>query len=182
MMQRSADFADKTSVEVGSFRDPDSRVFMTANGVFRLLTATGLEDFQALADTSLWGDLQEEGTVVATELAESAQLPQHVGVDAVAVLRHDRIPFVSYPYEWTFSMLQDAALLQLDLARRALKVDLTLKDASAYNVQWRGSRPVFIDIGSFERLRPGEPWAGYRQFCMLFLYPLMLQAYKDLPF
>jgi len=79
-------------------------------------------------------------------------------------------------------MLQDAALLQLELARRALEVDLTLKDASAYNVQWRGSRPVFIDVGSFERLRPGEPWTAYRQFCMMFLYPLMLQAYKDLPF
>jgi len=92
------------------------------------------------------------------------------------------VPFVSYPYEWPFSMLRDAALLQLELGRRALAVDLTLKDASSYNVQWRGATPVFIDVGSFERLRPGEPWAGYRQFCMLFLYPLMLQAYKDLPY
>ena len=79
-------------------------------------------------------------------------------------------------------MLKDAALLQLELGRRALEADLTLKDASAYNVQWRGASPVFIDIGSFERLRPGEPWAGYRQFCMLFLYPLLLQAYKGLPY
>ena len=79
-------------------------------------------------------------------------------------------------------MLRDAALLQLDLNRRALREDLTLKDASPYNVQFRGTAPVFIDIGSFERLRPGEPWAGYRQFCMLYLYPLMLQAYKDLPY
>jgi hypothetical protein len=79
-------------------------------------------------------------------------------------------------------MLKDAALLQLDLCRRALREDLALKDASPYNVQWRGTRPVFIDVGSFERLRPSEPWAGYRQFCMLFLYPLMLQAYKDLPY
>ena len=92
------------------------------------------------------------------------------------------MPFVSYPYEWPFSMLKDAALLQLELNRRALRADLALKDATPYNVQWRGTRPVFIDVGSFERLRPGEPWAGYRQFCMLFLYPLMLQAYKDLPF
>ncbi len=79
-------------------------------------------------------------------------------------------------------MLRDAALLQLDLNRRALREDLTLKDASPYNVQFRGTAPVFIDVGSFERLRPGEPWAGYRQFCMLYLYPLMLQAYKDLPY
>jgi hypothetical protein len=79
-------------------------------------------------------------------------------------------------------MLRDAALLQLDLNRRALREDLTLKDASPYNVQWRGAAPIFIDVGSFERLRPDEPWAGYRQFCMLYLYPLMLQAYRDLPY
>jgi hypothetical protein len=79
-------------------------------------------------------------------------------------------------------MLRDAALLQLELLRRALAEDLTLKDATPYNMQWRGARPVFVDVGSFERLRPGEPWAGYRQFCMLFLNPLLLQAYRGVPF
>ena len=79
-------------------------------------------------------------------------------------------------------MLKDAALLQLELGRRALQHDLTLKDASAYNVQFTGAKPVFVDVGSFERLNEGEPWAGYRQFCMLFLYPLMLQAYRGMPY
>ena len=79
-------------------------------------------------------------------------------------------------------MLRDAALLELDLLLGALDEGLVLKDASPYNVQWRGSKPVFVDIGSFERLREGEPWAGYRQFCTLVLYPLMLQAYKSVPF
>jgi hypothetical protein len=119
---------------------------------------------------------------VATEPADADGLPELLAGEAAAVLRHERVPFVSYPYEWPFSMLRDAALLQLELNRRALDADLALKDASPYNVQWRGTRPVFVDIGSFERLRPGEPWAGYRQFCMLFLYPLMLQAYKNLSF
>jgi hypothetical protein len=100
----------------------------------------------------------------------------------VAVLRHERIPVVSYPYEWTFGMLQDATLLELDLLLDALDEGLVLKDASPYNVQWRGTRPVFVDVGSFERLREGEPWAGYRQFCTLCLYPLLLQAYKGVPF
>jgi ribosomal protein L11 methylase PrmA len=85
---------------------------------------------------------------------------------------------LSYPYEWTFGMLRDAALLQLDLMRDALEEGLILKDATPYNVQFRGAEPVFIDIGSFERLREGEPWVGYRQFCMQFLFPLMLTAYK----
>jgi hypothetical protein len=99
-----------------------------------------------------------------------------------AVLRHERLPFVSYPYEWSFSMLRDAALLQLDLLLAALAEDLTLKDASPYNVQWRGAHPVFVDVGSFEALRVGEPWEGYRQFCMLFLYPLLVQAWRGVPF
>ena len=88
------------------------------------------------------------------------------------------MPFVSYPYEWPFEMLRDAALLQLALLDEALAEGFVLKDGSPYNVQWRGSEPVFVDVGSFERLREGEPWAGYRQFCTLFLYPLMLQAYR----
>jgi hypothetical protein len=89
---------------------------------------------------------------------------------------------VSYPYEWTFSMLKDAALLQLDLLLAALERDLVLKDSTPYNVQFRGVRALFVDVGSFERLRPGEPWAGYRQFCMLYLYPLLLQALKGVRF
>ncbi len=119
-----------------------------------------------------------DGKIVATEPA-----PPPPGDEGyVAALRHERIPFVSYPYEWSFGMLRDAALLQLELLVAALEEDLTLKDATPYNVQWRGSRPVFVDVGSFEPLRPGEPWAGYRQFCMLFLYPLLLQAYAGAPF
>ncbi|MEX1142076.1 MAG: hypothetical protein WD993_10765 [Thermoleophilaceae bacterium] len=79
-------------------------------------------------------------------------------------------------------MLKDAALLQLDLTLAALEEDLILKDSTPYNVQFKGAKPVFVDIGSFERLRPGEPWVGYRQFCMLYLYPLLLQAVKGCDF
>ncbi len=100
----------------------------------------------------------------------------------VAALSHERLPFVSYPYEWPFSMLKDAALLQLRLTSAALAEGLMLKDASPYNIQWRGSQPVFIDVGSFERARAGEPWAAYRQFCMLYLYPLLLESYRGVPF
>jgi hypothetical protein len=112
----------------------------------------------------------------------AADLPADLGGAWAGVLAHERVPFVSYPYEWPFGMLKDAALLQLDLLEAALARDLILKDSSPYNVQFRGAQPTFIDVGSFERLRPGEPWIGYRQFCMLFLYPLMLRAFKDVPF
>ena len=79
-------------------------------------------------------------------------------------------------------MLRDAALLQLRITRQALAADPALKDATPYNVQWVGTRPIFIDVGSFEQARPGEPWLGYRQFCTLFLYPLLLEAHKGTPF
>jgi hypothetical protein len=156
------------------------------DAVYRVLSETGADDWRALAGSPLLERLTSEGSLVGTEevgpdaLGEAAAGVLPEGADAV--LRHERIPFVSYPYEWTFGMLQDAALLTLDLELAALEQGLTLKDATPYNVQFRGSAPVFIDVGSFERLREGEPWAGYRQFCMLFLYPLLLQAYKDIPF
>ena len=97
--------------------------------------------------------------------------------EPAAVLRHERIPFVSYPYEWTFSMLKDAALLQLDLLLAALEHDMVLKDSTPYNVQFKGARPTFVDVGLRADPR-GRAVVGYRQFCMLYLYPLLLQSAK----
>jgi hypothetical protein len=120
---------------------------------------------------------------VQTEEVEGAEAPPALRAEEYdAVLRHELIPFVSYPYEWTPGMLRDAALLTLDINLASLDEDLVLKDATPYNVQFKGSRPLFLDVGSWEKIQPGEPWAGYRQFCMQFLYPLMLQAYKGMPF
>jgi hypothetical protein len=120
---------------------------------------------------------------VQTEEVDGAEAPPSLrGADYAGVLRHERIPFVSYPYEWTPGMLRAAALLTLDINLASIDEDLILKDATPYNVQFKGSRPMFVDVGSWEKINPGEPWAGYRQFCMQFLYPLMLQAYKGIPF
>ncbi|MGH2997065.1 MAG: methyltransferase, partial [Gaiellaceae bacterium] len=172
------------SVEPGSFRDPDSRVFVAGDRVLRALSERGLEDWRALAASELWRTKRAEGKLVATEpLDGDGGVPAELADGGwAAVLAHERVPFVSYPYEWPFGMLRDAALLELELLLAALEEDLTLKDATPYNVQWRGIRPLHVDVGSFERLRPGEPWAGYRQFCALFLYPLLLQAHRGAPF
>jgi len=118
---------------------------------------------------------------VRTEEVDRAAIPE-LEERWAAVLRHDRIPIVSYPYEWSFTMLKRAALVQLDLTLAALREGMTLKDATPFNVQWVGSQPTFIDIGSFTPYVAGEPWAGYRQFCEQFLFPLLLMAYKNLPF
>lgn len=161
-------------LEAGSFRDRTGRIFYSGENVFRGLTDKALPEWQALRGTRFFPRLVQEGKIVATEEADPGEW--------AAVLRHERIPFVSYPYEWCFGMLKAAALLQLELIEAALAEGLSLKDATPYNVQWQGCRPVFIDVLSFYRLKPGEPWVGYRQFCELFLNPLLLEAYKGVPF
>jgi hypothetical protein len=156
----------------GSFRDPSNRVFDAPDAVYRALDADAAAEWRALAASPLGGDPR----IVATEELDDAPEPW------VALLRHERIPFVSYPYEWPFSLLKRSALLQLDLLADALDAGLILKDGTPYNVQWLGPRPVFIDVGSFERYRDGTAWEGYRQFCQLHLYPLLLAAWKGVPY
>jgi len=147
------------------------------------LSARAFSDWQALEGTSFFETASRQGRIVPTRLADfpSADLVA-LSENWVAALEHDRVPYISYPYEWCFGMLRDAALLHLDLLYEALEDDLILKDSSAYNIQWLGTHPQHIDIPSFQPWQPGEAWIGYRQFCQHFLYPLMLTAYRQLPF
>lgn len=164
----------------GSFRDPLSRVFVGEDRVVRAFTAAGKADLDAV-----WSRKSIAGALSSGDLIESTLVdPASAGLSApwVAAMTHPRVPFISYPYEWTFSMLKDAALLQLRLTRQTLADGVGLKDATPYNVQFIGSRAQFIDAGSFEVRRKSDPWYGYRQFCELFLYPLMLQAYLGVGF
>jgi len=170
-------------LEKGSFRDRDSRVFYRPDGVYRCLSDRGLQEWERLSQTKFFSSAEERGAIVSTERVDLDEfLDPTIAGEWAAVLRHERIPFVSYPYEWSFGMLRDAALLQLELLAAALKEDMILKDATPYNVQWKGGRATFIDVPSFVVLQPGGVWVGYRQFCELFLYPLFLQAYKNVPF
>lgn len=164
----------------GSFRDPLSRVFVGPDTVVRAFTAQGKSDLDAV-----WSRRSISAALAAGDLIESTMVdPSSVGLGApwVAAMTHPRVPFISYPYEWTFSMLKDAALLQLRLTRETLADGVGLKDATPYNVQFIGSRAQFIDAGSFEVRRKSDPWYGYRQFCEMFLYPLMMQAYLGVGF
>jgi hypothetical protein len=110
---------------------------------------------------------------------ETADVAMAGSAEAVAVIRPRELPLISYPYEWCFGQLREAALLTLELQRRALSAGMRLKDASAYNVQFDGGRPILIDSLSFEAADPSEPWPAYRQFCEHFLAPLALIAYGD---
>ena len=136
--------------------------------MLRELSPRAREEWKVLHGARFFQRGLEDGRIVGTEQV------------APGLLRHERLPFVSYPYEWPFEMLREAALLELGLLDEALAEGFVLKDGTPYNVQFRGSRPVFVDVSSFEQLREGEAWAGYRQFCTLVLYPLLLQAYRGL--
>jgi hypothetical protein len=143
--------------------------------LYRHVDASAAEDF-ALADSSgLMAALHDRELLVPHE--EDHPLATERG--AYKVLRPERIPFVSYPYEWSFSQLRDAALLTLRIQELSMDHGMSLRDASAYNVQFRGAAPILIDTLSFERLTEGRPWVAYRQFCEHFLAPLALMSYRD---
>jgi len=173
----------KIIMEPGSFQEAESRVFYYDNRVFRMLGETTFAAWQQVSQKAFFTDLVATGKIVPTRQAHMPQFADsEIMSQAVAVLEHQKIPFISYPYEWSFSMLKDAALLNLELLLSALAEDIILKDASAFNIQWQGCNPIFIDVTSFETLPPKGLWEGYRQFCQMFLYPLMLQAYKNVSF
>ena len=155
MSQSESRSRGATAVDPGSFRDWDSRVFYDNGRVLRALSERGLADWRAASEAPFFDEAVRAGKLVATTRVDGAAVPEPLRAGAAAVLEHERIPFVSYPYEWPFSMLREAALLELDLLARALVDDVTMKDASSYNVQWRGAKPIFVDVGSFERLEPG---------------------------
>ncbi len=167
----------------GSFRDPSSTVFYAEGEVLRGLDAEAAADWAALTAAPFFANAVATGRIVGTTALDDADATRltPAGRDWPVVLRHERVPFVSYPYEWTFSQLQDAALLHLDLLSDALDAGLSMKDGYAYNLQWQGARPTFIDVPSFQR-GTGGPWPGYRQFCRTFLFPLLLTAHKDVSF
>ena len=155
-------------------------MFVGPDTVVRAFSELGKADIDAV-----WSKKSIARALASKDLIESTMVdPSSVGLGApwVGAMTHPKLPFVSYPYEWTFSMLKDAALLQLRLTRETLADGIGLKDATPYNVQFIGSRAQFIDAGSFEKRKKSDPWYGYRQFCEMFLYPLMLQGYLGVGF
>ena len=159
-----------------SYRDPSGFVYTRDGALYRQVNRVFRERYQAFLDSGLHAELVE-GRLLVPHREVSLELA--ASPEAVAVLEPERVEFISYPYEWSFGQLRDAALLTLELQERALARGFTLRDASAYNVQFVAGRPLFIDTLSFEPREPDSPWAGYRQFCEHFLVPLALMSRVD---
>lgn len=160
----------------GSYRDPGGFVYRRDGVLYRQIGPSSIDTWEAFVSSGLAARLVSGGRLI-----QYATVPHSLGADsqARAVIRPEPIDFISYPYEWTFGELKDAALLTLDVQLEAMEAGWTLKDASAYNVQFRDARPVIIDSLSFEPLEDDAPWIAYRQFCEHFLAPLALMAVRD---
>lgn len=171
--------ADKASPSAhpASFRDPSGFIFTGQNELYRQVNRAGAADYDQLIKSGLYQELAEAGQLVHHQ---EVSVPSPLEARRYKILQPETIPFISYPYEWSFGQLKAAALLTLDIQLRALKRGMSLKDASAYNIQFLGFQPIFIDTLSFETYQAGQIWPAYRQFCQHFLAPLALMSRVDL--
>jgi hypothetical protein len=167
----------KTRISLGaSFRDPGGFLFKRAGVLYRQVNQVSAGDYSRLMESGLYAKLVKAGLLIPH--TESDIRPEDED-RSYKVICPELVPFISYPYEWSFGQLKDAALTTLSIQKRALKSGMFLKDASAYNIQFYKGKPVLIDTLSFETYQEGEPWVAYRQFCQHFLSPLALMAYVD---
>ena len=169
---------DPVSSDTGSWRDPFGFVYRREGVLLRQINRVASGEWQDAVRAGLFDRLQSAGLLIPHE---PAPLEWAAAADeAIAVIRPQLIPFIAYPYEWTFGQLRAAAILTLRVQGEASALGFELRDASAYNVQFLDGRPVFIDTLSFRRATPGAPWVAYRQFCEHFLAPLALMTHRDI--
>jgi hypothetical protein len=169
---------NNSSILPSSFRDPSGFLFTRDSILYRQVNKDYQHVYEKLMDSGLYQLLKKKGWVIPHEETLDIE-PQNKDI-CFKVIRPERIGFISYPYEWSFSQLKDAALLTLKIQKAALDKGMTLKDASAYNIQFHNGKPVLIDTLSFDDYADGKPWDAYRQFCQHFLAPLVLMSKVDI--
>ena len=167
--------------ESGSFRDPAGRVFYNNGEVYRELSENGIKRYQFIKSINLIKDLINKEYLINTIECEKHELNFNID-NKKTYLKHEKIDFISYPYEWTFNQLKDAAIFHLDFQIYLLKKGVKLIDASAFNIQFKNNKPIFIDILSLCEYREGEYWYAHKQFCENFLNPLILSSKKGINF
>jgi ribosomal protein L11 methylase PrmA len=165
------------NIDSGSFRDPSGFIFYRNNQLYRQINKSYQNDFDLFISSNLYQTLVDKNLLIPHQEVDVQPFDADT---AYKIISPEKIKFISYPYEWSFSQLKDAALATLKIQKIALEKNMVLKDASAYNIQFENGRPVFIDTLSFEKYQSGRPWVGYRQFCQHFLAPLALCSYTDI--
>jgi hypothetical protein len=168
--------SNSDSRQGASFRDPSGFLFSRQGVLYRQINHIYQEHYDRLMSSKLYAKLVYAGLLIPHE---EVSIEPEEPASAYRVIKPEPVRFISYPYEWSFSQLQDAALATLAIQKLALEVGMVLKDASAYNIQLHYGKPVLIDTLSFEIYHEGDPWVAYRQYCQHFLAPLALMAYTD---
>ena len=170
----------------GSFRDSDGHVFIASDRIFRGISSHVAAHVRRFLDSGFYKQRAGSQIVETTEVSSQEVVSAGLAIDEVNAydmwVEHARIPLVSYPYEWSFESLKAAACLTLNLLIDGINDGYVLKDASAFNVQFIHSQPIFIDVLSFTKYTDGEPFVGYKQFCEHFLAPLCLSAHAGIDF
>lgn len=165
----------------GSFRDPSGFLFFEDGQIFRQVNKYYKENYELLMSSGLYEILIKDGLLVTHKEVSTDNFPAlSSDIHRYKIIQPEFISFISYPYEWCFSELKDAALATLKIHKVALEHGMSLKDASAYNIQFKNGKPLLIDTLSFEKYSEGKPWVAYKQFCQHFLAPLVLMKYRDL--
>jgi ribosomal protein L11 methylase PrmA len=160
-----------------SFRDPSGFLFYKNGNLYRQVNRSYQQAYQALIESGLYDKLTKKELLVSHE---ETDVVEKLTEEAFCVIKPQPLSFISYPYEWSFSQLKDAALTTLQIQKIAFEHKMALKDASAYNIQFHNGRPIFIDTLSFETYTEGQAWTAYRQFCQHFLAPLALMSKTDI--
>lgn len=160
-----------------SFRDPSGFVFSEGRLIYRQVNLIYKDNYELLINSGLYEKLVSSGLLIPHE---EVNLQEARDKYTYKIIKPQLIPFISYPYEWCFSQLKDAALVTLEIQKKALEYGMVLKDASSYNIQFIEGKPVLIDTLSFERYQESTPWKAYKQFCGHFLAPLALMYYVDI--
>lgn len=166
---------NKLERDGGSYRDDFGYVYSLNNRIYRVLSDKGERHFQKLHKSAILEELYEKKYIVKTDIVMDDEIIKFFPAPSM-VLEHAKIDNLTYPYEWGFEQLKTAALFHLDFQLYLLQREFVLRDASAYNVQFLGPTPVFIDVLSIAPYEKGEIWFGYKQFCENFLFPLLLTA------
>ena len=167
----------KFKIQSSSFRDPSGFLFFENEVLYRQINQEYKNEYEHLMDSGLY-----------KRLVDSKLLIPHTEADMISpnkeklykIIKPESIPFISYPYEWCFSQLKNAAITTLEIQKIAIDYNMTLKDASSYNIQFRQGKPILIDTLSFEKYQEGQTWKPYKQFCQHFLAPLALMSQKDI--
>ena len=161
-----------------SYRDPSGFIFEKNGVLYRQVNKIFKEHFDFFSSSGCYDKLVKKGVLIQHEVINENLTGDE---QCYTTLKPEKIPFISYPYEWSFDMLKDAALLTLNLLKESLASGMILKDATPYNIQWLNGKLVFIDSLSFEKYDETMPWIAYRQFCECFLSPLLLTHHSRQP-